>query len=89
MSDVFGYSGFEILSETIQKYIDCADDVMDVLEVGAKEFVNDSLKLPKPISKIHKAGYTHLVDSFAYRKKNNEIEARLGEILWTYARAWN
>ncbi len=89
MSDVVGYSGFEILSETIQKYIDCADDVMDVLEVGAKEFVNDALKLPKPISKIHKAGYTHLVNSFAYRKKNNEIEARLGKILWTYARTWN
>lgn len=78
-SDVYGYEGFEALSEIIEKYIDEADNVVDVLETGAKEFVNDLLKLPKPISKIRKSGYTHLINSFAYRKKNNEIEVGWGK----------
>lgn len=75
MSDeVYGYSGFETLSEIIEKYADKADNFIDTLEVGAKEFVNDLLKLPKPISKIRKAGYTHLIDSFAHKRKKKEIE---------------
>ncbi len=68
------YSGFEALSEIIKKYIDAADNVMDVLEVGAKELLNDALKLPKPMSEIKASGYTHLVRSFAYERKENEIE---------------
>ena len=47
----------------------------DILEVGAKEFVNDLLKLTKPMSQIRKSGYTHLIDSFAYRVKKDEVEA--------------
>lgn len=78
-SDVYGYEGFEALSEIIEKYIDEADNVVDVLEAGAKEFVNDLLKLPKPISKIRKAGYTHLINTFTYRKKNKEIEVGWGK----------
>ncbi len=78
-NETYGYSGFEILSEILEKYADKADNVIDVLEVGAKEFVNDLLKLPKPISKIRKAGYTHLINSFAYRKKKDEIEAGWGK----------
>lgn len=78
-NETYGYSGFEALSEMLEKYADKADNFIDVLEVGAKEFVNDLLKLPKPISKIRKAGYTHLINSFAYRKKKNEIEAGWGK----------
>ena len=52
---------------------------MDVLETGAKEFVNDLMKLPKPMSKVRKAGYTHLVRSFAYKRKKNEIEVGWGK----------
>lgn len=78
-SEVYGYSGFEILSETIAKYAENADNVVDVLEVGAKEFVSDLLKLPKPISKIRRSGYTHLINSFSYKKKTNEVEAGWGK----------
>ncbi len=53
--------------------------MIDVLELGAKEFVSDLLKLPKPISNIRKAGYTHLINSFAYRKKDKEVEAGWGK----------
>jgi len=79
MSNTYGYSGFEILAETLEKYIGAAENSMDILEAGAKEFINDALKLPKPMSRIRKAGYTHLVRSFAYRKKTKEIEAGWGK----------
>ena len=67
-NEVYGYSGFEAMSEILEKYIDCA-----------KEFVSDLLKLPKPISKIRKSGYTHLIKCFAYKKKNKEVEAGWGK----------
>lgn len=76
---VYGYSGFEALSEILEQYVDKTENFIDVLEVGAKEFVNDLLKLPKPISKIRKAGYTHLINSFAFRKKKNEVEVGWGK----------
>lgn len=78
-NEVYGYSGFEAMSEILEKYIDGADNAVDVLEAGAKEFVSDLLKLPKPISKIRKSGYTHLIKCFAYKKKNKEVEAGWGK----------
>ncbi|MBR3002854.1 MAG: hypothetical protein IKF38_04775 [Clostridia bacterium] len=78
-SNVNGYSGFEDLSKMLEKYMDKVENVVEVLEVGAKALVNDALKLPKPMSRIRKSGYTHLVHSFAYRKKEKEIEAGWGK----------
>lgn len=78
-NETYGYDGFQELSDMLEKYIVNTDTVIDVLEAGAKQFINDALKLPKPMSKIRKAGYTHLVNSFSYRKKNNEIEAGWGK----------
>ena len=52
---------------------------MDILLTGAKEFVSDLLKLPKPKSRIRKAGYTHLIDTFAYREKKKEVEVGWGK----------
>jgi HK97 gp10 family phage protein len=79
MSDSF-YSGFDDLSKDIETYLKNAENVQEVLEVGAKEFTNDLLKLPKPKSSIRKSGYTHLVDSFSYRKvDNNEVEVGWGK----------
>ena len=78
-SEIYGYEGFQDLADIIEYYAKGADNFIEVLEVGAKEFVNDLLKLPKPMSKIRKAGYTHLVRSFAYRKRKNEIEIGWGK----------
>lgn len=78
-NEVYGYEGFQDLANIIENYTKESDNVVDVLEAGAKEFVNDSLKLPKPISKIRKAGYTHLVNSFSYRKKEKEVETGWGK----------
>lgn len=76
---VYGFDGFQDLSKMLEDCINKVENIVDILEVGAKEFVNDTLKLPKPMSNIRKAGYTHLVNSFSYRKKNNEIEAGWGK----------
>lgn len=74
-----GFSGFQELSNEILQYIDIIEKPMEILEAGAKEFVEDLQKLPKPISKIKKAGYTHLINSFLYRKKKEEIEVGWGK----------
>lgn len=70
-------------SNLMEKYINQAGEetALAAVEAGAKEFVNDLLKLPKPISEIHKSGYTHLVDSFAYEvnKSKKEIEVGWGK----------
>lgn len=78
-NEAYGFDGFQDLSKMLEDCINKVENVVDILEVGAKEFVNDALKLPKPMSNIRKAGYTHLVNSFSYRKKNNEIEAGWGK----------
>lgn len=76
---IYGYDGFQDLTDVIEGYMKNVENPTDILEVGAKEFINDLLKLPKPISKIRKAGYTHLVDSFAYKVKKDEVEAGWGK----------
>lgn len=78
-NEVYEYKGFQDLTDILENYVKSADNFIDVLETGAKEFVNDLLKLPKPMSKIRKAGYIHLVNSFAYRKKKDEIEVGWGK----------
>lgn len=78
-NETYGYSGFEDLSSILENYIDKVDNFVDVLESGAKEFVKDAIKLPKPMSKIRKAGYTHLVHTFSYKVKKNEVEAGWGK----------
>lgn len=78
-NEIYGYDGFQDLADIIEYYAKGADNFIDVLEVGAKEFVNDLLKLPKPMSKIRKTGYTHLIRSFAYKKRKDEVEVGWGK----------
>ena len=73
------YDGMELLASELDKYIENVGKSMEALESGAKEFVNDLRKLPKPISQIRKSGYTHLVNTFTYRKNKNEIEVVWGK----------
>lgn len=73
------FKGFNLLEEELNNIIKNVDTPTDILEVGAKDFVNDLLKLPKPISTIKKQGYTHLIDTFAYRIKNGEVEVGWGK----------
>ncbi len=79
--DFHSFDGFDDLI----KYLDeCSanvdvDKVEKVLEVGASQFVQDLMKLPKPISSIRKPGYTHLVQSFTYRKNRGQVEIGWGK----------
>ena len=74
------FKGFNNLIDELKDYMVKADHSEEILEIGAKEFVKDLLKLPKPISKIRTSGYTHLITTFCYQKtKNNEIEVGWGK----------
>lgn len=76
---VSAYSGFQDLADVIEGYIKNVENPTEILLSGAKEFVNDLLKLSKPMSRIRKSGYTHLIDSFAYRKLKSEVEVGWGK----------
>ncbi len=72
-------NGFSELIDEFSEMILKVENVTEVLVVGASEFVDDLLKLPKPMSKIKIAGYTHLVDSFNYKVNKNEVEVGWGK----------
>ena len=63
----------------MQEYIKNIENPTKILLVGVEEFVKDLSKLTKPMSQIKKSGYTHLIDSFAYRVKKDEVEAGWGK----------
>ena len=77
----FEEEGLDEFERLIKEYAEkaSADRALDAIEIGAKEFLNDLLKLPKPRSGINKAGYTHLVDSFALEREKDEIKAGWGK----------
>lgn len=77
----FDNSGLEDFEKMLQQYARQADpqNVLDAEEAGAKEFVSDLLKLPKPRSEVRKAGYTHLVNTFALSIANGEIKVGWGK----------
>lgn len=75
--DVEGLIGFE---DVIEEYIAKAGDneTMHLLQIGADALVSDALKLPKPVSRIHAPGYTHLVHTFASQTNNRRKEIEVG-----------
>ena len=73
------FDGFLELAEELEKSIKKAEQSEKILEIGAKEFTEDLRKLPKPISQIRKSGYTHLINTFSYRKKGKEYEVGWGK----------
>lgn len=77
----FDDSGLEDFEKMLQQYARQADpqNVLDAEEAGAKEFVSDLLKLLKPRSEVRKAGYTHLVNTFAMERANGEIKVGWGK----------
>ena len=72
-------NGFRDFNNELEQFIKLAENILDEEEKMAKEFVDDLLKLPQPKSNISKPGYTHLIDSFAYKRKENEIEVGWGK----------
>lgn len=73
------FEGFKELEDELKEILGKTENVVDVLENGADEFTKDLLKLPKPISKIKKAGYTHLINTFSHRTIKKEVEVGWGK----------
>ena len=73
------FFGFLELGKLLQDYVETAENILEEEEKIAKEFVDDLLKMPKPRSNICKSGYTHLIDTFSYRKKSKEVEVGWGK----------
>lgn len=78
MSEDFN-SGFDELSSLLAQYSESTEKVTSALTEGARAMVEDLKKLPKPKSKIFKPGYTHLVDSFTFRRQAREVEVGWGK----------
>lgn len=76
---MFDYKSFDELADELTKMIEQVSKPLEILEIGAKEYVNDLLKLPKPYSKIRSSGYTHLVDTFCYEIRKDEIVVGWGK----------
>lgn len=68
-------SGHSSLSDKLSSYIKKAENSQDILVEAAKVYVADVRRQPKPMSKIRKSGYTHLVHDIDFRKADNgEVE---------------
>lgn len=76
---VTSYDEFNELFSELNSLIQKAEKPIAILEVGAKSFTKDLLKLSKPHSKIRKSGYTHLVDSFCYEIRKEEVVVGWGK----------
>lgn len=78
-NDLFG--GFDLLEDELKKYMKDVEpeEIIDVLSSGAIEFTDILLKLPSPMSKINKVGYTHLVRSFKWSRNKGQVEVGWGK----------
>ena len=65
MSATVHGEGFDAFDRELANYMKAAepDHVVEILKAGADQLVADVRSLPKPRSRIAKAGYTHLLDS--------------------------
>lgn len=73
------FNGFLELEEELKEIIEKVENKDKYLEEIAQDFVKDLLKLPKPKSKINRSGYTHLISTFSYAKRRDEIEIGWGK----------
>lgn len=74
MADMFSNDdAVRELEALFSDYMDKADNVVEILQTGADAFVSDLKHLPSPRSKINKAGYTHLIDSFASQQEKDQV----------------
>ena len=77
----FDDSGMQEFEELMKQYAEnvSEDNALDAVEAGAKEFLNDLRRLPKPRSQINSPGYTHLINTFAMERSDKEIKVGWGK----------
>ena len=73
-------SGFGEFEKMMKEYAEKVSEekALDAIEAGAQEFVNDLLRLPRPRSRITKAGYTHIIGTFALERTESNIKVGWG-----------
>lgn len=64
---------FSELEDTFADLMKAVDNVPEILQAGADEFIKDLKSLPSPRSNINTGGYTHLLDTFASRPEGEDI----------------
>lgn len=81
MTDEYEFQGFNELEKMLSDIANetTEENVTKVLKRGADELVSTLMKLPKPMSKIRKAGYTHLVRTFYSKVNKNQVEVGWGK----------
>ena len=77
-SDIDYLVGINHFESILEESLRSADNAIDALEAGAKEFVEDLKKLPKPYREVRKPGYMHLVDLFKYKVNEKRVEVTVG-----------
>jgi len=73
MAGLDNETSFAELEDLFSEYMEKADNTEDILQKGADAFVKDLRALPSPRSSIAKAGYTHLIDSFASQPEGKDV----------------
>lgn len=66
-------ASFRELDDIFKEYAKKADNLGEVLQTGADAFVKDLKSLPSPRSNIHKAGYTHMIDTFTSKPEDEGV----------------
>ena len=80
MSDMEFYeSGFGEFAELLKEFDVNEGEVLNVMEKGARSYIQDVRKLTRPRSRMNAPGYTHLLDTVTYRRNKQEIEIGWGK----------
>ena len=59
----------DLFSEAMKK----ADNMQEILQAGADEFVEDLKALPSPRSKIVRTSHTHIIDTFGSKTEDKSV----------------
>ena len=73
-----GFDEFSKMLEEFKKRTE-VKNVTKVLEIGARQLVEDARALPRPRSEINTPGYTHLLDTMTYKVAGEEVEVGWGK----------
>lgn len=73
-----GFDEFSKMLEELKKRTE-VKNVTKVLEIGARQLVEDVRALPRPRSQINTPGYTHLLDTMTYKVAGEEVEVGWGK----------
>lgn len=73
-----GFDEFSKMLEEFKKRTE-VKNVTKVLEIGARQLVEDVRALPHPRSQINTPGYTHLLDTVTYQTQGEEVVVGWGK----------